>query len=130
MYGAMLLGTVNLATRILIAKVNCPCAKYPGANPPDYVAAHYYCKSGSAGPTSLATLYGSDPLWDGRGCVAGDDCCSTLGAPWFYYHFTEPEGGAVKRESVMMRSTLMKLLYWNKYNCTFNKSYIIHVATY
>ena len=38
----------------------------------------------------------TDPLWDGHGCPAGDDYCSTLGAPWFYRHFTEPEGGAVE----------------------------------
>ena len=77
-------------------KVNCPCAKYPGANPPDYVGVHYYCESGSTGSTSVATLYGSDPLWDGHVCPAGDDCCSKLGPPWFYRHFTEPEGGAVE----------------------------------
>ena len=41
-------------------------------------------------------FYGSDTLWDGRGCPAGDDCYSTLGAPWFYCHFTESEKGAVE----------------------------------
>ena len=68
--------------------INCPCAKFPGANPPIFVQDHYYCEGGST--------YGSDPLWDGRGCPPGDDCCSTLGAPWFYRHFTEPEKGAVE----------------------------------
>ena len=77
-------------------KVNCPCAKYPGAKPPIYVRHHYYCESGSTGATSVSAFHGSDPLWDGRGCPAGDDCCSTLGAPWFYRHFTEPESGAVE----------------------------------
>ena len=77
-------------------KINCPCAKYPGANPPVYVGDHYHCESGSNGYSSLSAFHGSDTLWDGRGCPAGDDCCSTLGAPWFYRHFTEPEGGAVE----------------------------------
>ena len=77
-------------------KSNCPCAKYPGANPPLFVKSHYYCESGSVGNPGLTTFHGSDPLWDGRGCPAGDDCCSTLGAPWFYRHFTEPEKGAVE----------------------------------
>jgi len=75
---------------------NCPCAKFPGANPPAYVRDHYYCESGSRSHGVHATLYGSDPLWDGHGCPAGDDCCSTLGAPWFYRQFTEPEKGAVE----------------------------------
>ena len=75
---------------------NCPCAKYPGAKPPIYVQHHYYCESGSTGYTTESAFHGSDLLWDGRGCPAGDDCCSTLGAPWFYRHFTEPESGAVE----------------------------------
>jgi len=79
-----------------IDKINCPCAKYPGANPPMFVKDHYYCESGSNGSTSVSAFHESDPLWDGHGCPAGDDCCSTLGAPWFYRHFTEPESGAVE----------------------------------
>ena len=76
--------------------INCPCAKYPGAKPPIFVKDHYYCESGSIGYSAVDAFHGSDPLWDGRGCPAGDDCCSTLGAPWFYRHFTEPEKGAVE----------------------------------
>jgi len=77
-------------------KINCPCAKFPGANPPVYVGDHYFCEAGSSGHTSVTSFHRSDPLWDGRGCPAGDDCCSTLGAPWFYRQFTEPEKGAVE----------------------------------
>ena len=76
--------------------VTCPCAKYPGNNPPIFVKDHYYCESGSTGYSAVNAFHGSDPLWDGRGCPAGDNCCSTLGAPWFYRHFTEPEKGAVE----------------------------------
>ena len=76
-------------------KTNCPCTKYPGANPPSFVKDHYHCESGSTDAAWTSIFY-SDPLWDGRGCPAGDDCCSTLGAPWFYRHFTEPEKGAVE----------------------------------
>jgi len=77
-------------------KTNCPCAKTPGEKPPPYVGEHYHCESGSRSHTVPSTFYGSDPLWDGRGCPAGDDCCSTLGAPWFYRQFTQPEKGAVE----------------------------------
>ena len=76
--------------------INCPCAKFPGADPPVFVGNNYYCESGSRRNTQLDTFFGSDPVWDGAGCPAGDDCCSTLGAPWFYRHFTEPEEGAVE----------------------------------
>ena len=61
-----------------------------------FVKDHYHCESGSHGAASVYDFYGTDPLWDGHGCPASDDCCSTLGAPWFYRHFTEPEGGAVE----------------------------------
>ena len=77
-------------------KHNCPCAKDPGVNPPVYVGDHYYCESGTTGFSPNNAFHGSDPLWDGCSCPAGDDCCSTLGAPWFYRHFTEPEKGAVE----------------------------------
>ena len=61
-----------------------------------YVRDHYYCEAGSTAIGTNNIFYGSNPLWDGLGCPAGDDCCSTLGAPWFYRHFTEPEKGAVE----------------------------------
>ena len=77
---------------------NCLCASPNSVNtPPIFVKDHYYCESGGRAPgDSFSTFYGSDPLWDGRGCPAGDNCCSTLGPPWFYRQFTEPEGGAVE----------------------------------
>ena len=89
-----------------IKEVNCPCAKHPGVTPPVFVGNHYYCESSSTGI--------SDPLWDGRGCPTGDDCCSTLGAPWFFRRFTEPEKGAVEVRICRDEAYLMKLLYWNK----------------
>ena len=93
MCGAMLLGLVSFTQatisktapvqRILVLILH-------------YVEDYYYCESGSAGFSNNNAFHASDPLWDGRGCPAGDDCCSTLGAPWFYHHFTEPEKGAVE----------------------------------
>ena len=76
---------------------SCPCRQNPGSNPPSYVKDHYFCESGaSIGGIPLNQFFGLDPLWDGKGCIAGDDCCSTLGAPWFYRYFTQPEKGAVE----------------------------------
>ena len=75
---------------------NCPCAP-SGISPPLFIQDHYYCESGNPGGGNVVDRYfETDPLWDGHGCPTGDECCYTLGAPWFYRHFTEPEGGAVE----------------------------------
>ena len=74
---------------------NCPCAK-GGAKAPLFVQHHSYCESGATTGAGTSIVYVSDPLWDGRGCVAGDDCCIKVGPPWFYRHFTEPEKGTVE----------------------------------
>ena len=75
----------------------CPCTSPTAVQPPIFVKEHYYCESGGAeSGESHSTLYESDPLWDGRGCPSTSNCCSTLGAPWFYRHFTEPENGAME----------------------------------
>ena len=73
---------------------NCPCSS--GTRPPVFVKEHYHCESGGGNGESHSMFYQSDPLWDGRGCPSTSNCCSTLGAPWFYRHFTEPEQGAVE----------------------------------
>ena len=80
-----------------VHKNHCPCTSPTVAkSPPVFVKDHYYCESGGGNGESYNTVYESDPLWDGRGCPSTSNCCSTLGAPWFYRQFTEPEGGAVE----------------------------------
>ena len=75
----------------------CPCTSpTKTVSPPTFVKDHYHCESGGANGESHSTLYESDPLWDGHGCPSTSTCCSTLGAPWFYRHFTKPEKGAVE----------------------------------
>ena len=66
---------------------NCPCAKYPGPDPPIYVGSHYYCESGNTGGYEHTTLYSSDPLWDGAGCLSRNNCCYDAGLPWFFRQF-------------------------------------------
>ena len=63
---------------------NCPCAKYPGRAPPAFVGNHYYCESGNTGPYNLATFHTDDPLWDGSGCLSGNNCCTNTDQPWFF----------------------------------------------
>ena len=61
---------------------NCPCAARPGTAPPSFVGNHYHCESGNIGGVEVQ-WFSNDPLWDGKGCVAGSNCCSTSGLPWF-----------------------------------------------
>ena len=64
---------------------NCPCAKYPGRAPPDFVGQDYYCESGITGHyQDHQRIALEDPLWDGDGCGPGNNCCNEAGMPWFY----------------------------------------------
>ena len=69
---------------------NCPCAPVPGRSPPAFVKDDYYCESGTTGPAIHANFYLSDPLWDGKGCPAGNGCCAQMGMPKFYRKTLEP----------------------------------------
>ena len=60
---------------------NCPCAKFPGPSPPSFVGNDYYCESGNTGPFEFQ--FYDEPLWDGEGCGAGNNCCAQSGMPWF-----------------------------------------------
>ena len=73
------------------------CNESPGTAP-FFVKEHYYYESGTTSNPAYSQFLGSDPLWDGHDCPDDDDCCSRLGAPWFYRHFTPTEkgGGAVE----------------------------------
>ena len=55
---------------------NCPCAKYPGPDPPVYVGSHYYCDGGV-----------DEPLWNGAECKPENSCCHDAGMPWFFRQF-------------------------------------------
>ena len=56
---------------------NCPCAKYPGPDPPTFVGSHYYCDGGGK----------DDALWNGTGCEPENSCCYDAGMPWFFRQF-------------------------------------------
>jgi hypothetical protein len=60
---------------------NCPCANVPGALA-TFVDNDYFCESGNRGENKVQ-WYLDDPLWDGKGCVQEDSCCSRANSPWF-----------------------------------------------
>ena len=69
---------------------SCPCAG--GSSPPTFVGNDYFCESGSNGGPVNQTMYTSDPLWDGQGCVSGEPiaCCQATGIPWFHKVLNTP----------------------------------------
>ena len=76
---------VGLGNQHRFAHANCPCAIYPGPNPPAFVGNHYYYESGNK--EMVNGVYINDPLWDGGGCKAEESCCYVAGMPWFLCQF-------------------------------------------
>ena len=66
---------------------SCPCSRSPGAAPPSFVGEHYYCESGNTGGVQLNRYFTGDPLWDGAGCIANNNCCTNTNQPWFLRQF-------------------------------------------
>lgn len=75
---------------------NCPCAQYPGPDPPSFVQQHYYCESGNTGRFTAGKHYNDDVLWDGQGCGMDNNCCTQAGSPWFFRQFPVPITGDIE----------------------------------
>ena len=89
---------VGLSDDYNYPQYNCPCAQYPGPDPPTYVGSHYYCESGNTGiyGGKHGILYNSDPLWDGAGCLSKNSCCYAAGMPWFFRQFPVTTTGDIE----------------------------------
>jgi len=89
---------VGLSDDYKYPQLNCPCAKYPGPDPPTYVGSHYYCESGNTGTYNgeFAMLYTNDLLWDGAGCGSQNSCCYDTGMPWFFRQFSTITTGDIE----------------------------------
>ena len=53
---------------------NCPCAIIQGRAPPSFIGDHYYCESGNTEAFDNSQYHTEDPLWDGAGCSANNNC--------------------------------------------------------
>ena len=63
---------------------NCPCAKYPGLDEPEFVGDNYFCESGNPGRVERMRWHFSDPLWDSNDCDPDGKCCKRSRIPpWF-----------------------------------------------
>ncbi len=62
----------------------CPCNQGNTIGSPPFVGNDYFCESGvSPLPSFGVRLFPDDPLWDGQGCIHGNQCCSLNNPPWF-----------------------------------------------
>jgi dynein heavy chain len=61
----------------------CPCVSNGTALEVDFIGSDYFCDS-AAPDLSPETFFGDDPLFDGKGCVLPNECCSFNSPPWFY----------------------------------------------
>ena len=70
----------------LVLNHNCPCAKYPGLQPPSFVGNDYYCESAIHGVWQPNKRWLTQHrLWDGH-CSSKSKCCLQLqqtGKPYF-----------------------------------------------
>ena len=86
---------------------NCPCAKYLGEAPPDFVGLDYFCESGNTGVHEYR-MYLEDPLWDGYG--PGNSCCAQAGMPWFCT--TLPQEVILRSACALIKALQMKTLIY------------------
>ena len=89
---------VGLSDDYNYPQLNCPCANTPGPDPPTFVGSHYHCEAGNTGTFGgeHGTLYDSDPLWDGAGCLPENNCCYDAGLPWFFRQFPVTTTGDIE----------------------------------
>ena len=81
---------------------NCPCINRDLASsatrPPAFVGTDYFCDTGSSiySTFDLQAFFSDDPLWDGAGCGALNDCCSFNNPPWFYKQLPQPTTDSIE----------------------------------
>uniref|UniRef100_A0A1X7TCT7 Fibrinogen C-terminal domain-containing protein n=1 Tax=Amphimedon queenslandica TaxID=400682 RepID=A0A1X7TCT7_AMPQE len=63
----------------------CPCSTSSNVQVQSFIGDDYFCESGNNASSASATLYTSDPLWDGQDCGGSEGpCCNATGIPWFH----------------------------------------------
>ena len=87
---------VGLSDNSDYKEFNCPCARFPGPDPPIFVGRDYYCESGNTGTSDKNKIYKNDRLWDGMGCGSENSCCCSAGMPWFFRQFPAKVHGDIE----------------------------------
>ena len=82
LYRMFSLGFVSMVTHVDTQEVYSTPYTTIQQHSPIHVGDHYYCESGNTG-VNERTLFINDPLWDGEGCGADNNCCAQPGMPWF-----------------------------------------------
>ena len=57
---------------------------------PSFIGSDYFCETGNRGDVDFNSVFLDDPLWNGKGCVRGKECCKFNDPPWFYRELPQP----------------------------------------
>ena len=74
------------------APSSCHCITSDAPLPPSFVGMDYFCDTGlqTFDSGNLPGFLGADPLWDGEGCEAPNNCCTFNTPPWFHKQLPRP----------------------------------------
>ena len=97
------------------ATVNCPCALYPGPDPPPFVGDNYFCDSGNPNNTYRRNYLDhkqTNSLWNSNGCGTKSKihCCKHRD-PWFITNVGNGEEG----EQVTTDDIEVRMCHWPRY---------------
>ena len=69
-------------------ETTCPCMNPADRRikaPPSFIGDYYFCDAApQIHPSNFSTFYRERPLWDGKGCIGRNECCTFNNPPWFY----------------------------------------------
>ncbi len=86
----------------------CPCnqGNTYGNDSPPFVGNDYFCESGVSSSSAVAyqKFYPDDPLWDGQGCIPGNQCCLLNKPPWFNKTLSTPTTDDIEMRLCMVNS--------------------------
>ena len=86
----------------------CPCINPTDSNikkPPQFIGKNYFCDTATF-KAKDDTFYDENPLWDGRGCMGRNMCCSFNSPPWFHRKLPSPTS-----DPIIMRIRLNRSPY-------------------
>ena len=71
-------------------RMNRICDDCRDGSRPASVGSDFFCDSGNPSDNIIGIFYGDNPLWDGVGCTADNECCPTDNPPYFLKTLPQP----------------------------------------
>ncbi len=83
----------------------CPCNQGNTFGSPPFVGNDYFCESGVSSFSARGyRFFAGDPLWDGQGCIHGNQCCLLNNPPWFKKTLPTPTTDDIEMRLCMLQS--------------------------